>query len=154
MNVLIVLIVSFGIAAGLFKMTGGNYRFVKAGSIAMSAMLLFTSMGHFLYAKGMSMMLPEFFPLKIELVYFTGILEIAAAIGLQITKFRRLTALLLVVFFVAILPANIQASLNHIDIYEANNQGPGVDYLWFRVPLQLFLIAWAYGLFMNQTKWI
>ncbi len=82
MNVLIVLIASFGIAAGYFKMTTGNYRFVNSGSIAMSAMLLFTSMGHFLYAKGMSMMLPEFLPFKIELVYFTGILEIAAAIGL------------------------------------------------------------------------
>ena len=152
MNVLIVLIVSFGIAAGLFKMTNGKYNILKAGSIAMSAMLLFTSMGHFLYAKGMSMMLPDFLPLKIELVYFTGVLEIAAAIALQITKFRRLTALLLVVFFILILPANIKASRDHIDIYEASYQGPGVDYLWFRVPLQLVLIAWAYGLFIKEAN--
>lgn len=61
---------------------------------------------------------------------------------------------LIVSFELFILPTNVQASLNHIDIYEANYQGPGVDYLWFRVPLQLFLIAWAYGLFMNETKWI
>ena len=43
-----------------------------SGRIAMSAMLAFTAVAHFVFTKGMTMMLPDFIPYKIETVYLTG----------------------------------------------------------------------------------
>jgi uncharacterized membrane protein len=44
------------------------------------------------------------------LVYFTGIREIAGAVGLLLPEFRRAAAYALTDFFVAVLPANIHAA--------------------------------------------
>lgn len=150
MNVLIVLFVSFGIAAVAIKMVTHKQDIAMAARVGMSVMLLFTALGHFMFAKGMSMMIPDFIPFKMEMVYFTGVIEIAAALGLQLPKFRVLTAWLLILFFIVILPSNIKAGMEHIDLYKANYQGAGTGYLWFRVPLQLFFIAWIYFSSINN----
>lgn len=144
MNVLVVLFVSTGIATLVIRMISHQYNLSAAARIGMSVMLLFTALGHFMFARGMSMMVPDFIPFKIEMVYLTGIIEIAAAIGLQLPKLRLLTAWLLILFFVLILPSNVKAAMEHIDMYKANYQGTGAAYLWFRIPLQLFFIAWVY----------
>jgi len=144
MKPLIILISVFVISCMTNKILYGNFEFALSGRIAMSAMLLFTAIGHFVFTKGMSMMLPDFVPFRIELVYLTGILEIAAAIGLFIPKFRMVTAWLLVVFFILMLPANIYATIKHIDYQKGTFDGPGLAYLWFRIPLQILFIVWTY----------
>jgi uncharacterized membrane protein len=45
---------------------------------------------------------------------------------------------------VLILPANIQAAIKRIDYQKGTTDGPGVNYLWFRVPLQILFITWVY----------
>lgn len=110
----------------------------------MSAMLLMTALGHFLFAEGMAMMLPDFIPFKMEVVYFTGILEIAAAIGLQLPRWRELAGWLLVIFLILVLPANIYAALNNVNLETATYNGEGIAYLWYRIPLQIFFILWIY----------
>src|SRR5690625_7540557 len=92
----------------------------------------------------MSMMLPDFIPFKTETVYLTGVIEIAAAIGLFIPNFRGVTAGLLIVFFILILPANIFAAINHIDYQNGTFDGHGLTYLLFRVSLQVLFIVWTY----------
>ncbi|SMC86763.1 DoxX family protein [Pedobacter africanus] len=144
MNVLVVLFISTGIAALVIKIMSHEHHLPAAARIGMSVMLLFTALGHFMFARGMSMMVPDFIPFKIELVYLTGVIEVAAAIGLQLPKLRLLTAWLLILFFILILPSNAKAALEHIDMYKANYEGTGTGYLWFRIPLQLFFIAWIY----------
>ncbi|MFT4031910.1 MAG: DoxX family protein [Siphonobacter sp.] len=118
------------------------YRF--AGNLGMSAMLLFTAIGHFAFSKGMVMMIPAIIPYKKQLVWFTGILEILAAIGLLIPDTRHQTAGALLIFFILILPANIYAAQHHIDYQKGTKDGDGLNYLWFRVPLQLFFIGWVW----------
>lgn len=115
----------------------------------MAAMLLFTAIGHFAFAKGMTMMLPDFVPFKKQVVYLTGVIEATAAAGLLIGSLREVTAILLIVFFVLVLPANIYSALKNVDYQKGTNEGPSVNYLWFRVPLQLFFIAWVayFGLY-------
>ena len=90
------------------------------------------------------MMLPDFIPFKSETVYLTGIIEIAAAIGLFIPNFRMVTAWLLIAFFILILPANIYATIKHIDYQKGTFDGNGLTYLWFRIPLQILFIIWTY----------
>lgn len=144
MKPLIVLLGVFGISLLVMKIFRGNFELALSGRMAMSAMLLFTAVGHFAFTKGMSLMLPDIVPFKTETVYLTGIIEIAAAIGLFIQNFRTLTAWLLIVFFILILPANIYATIKHIDYQKGTFDGNGIAYLWFRIPLQILFIVWIY----------
>lgn len=120
------------------------YHVALAGRIAMAAMLVLTSIGHFMFNKGMSMMLPDFIPYKNEIIYLTGVLELLAAIGLLLPKFQVITGWLLILFFIMILPSNIYAAINHVDLQKATYNGEGPGYLWYRIPLQVFYIAWVY----------
>ena len=92
----------------------------------------------------MSMMIPDFVPSRISVIYITGLIEIAAAITLLVPAWRVPTAWFVIVFFVLLLPANIYAAFKHVDIEKATLTGPGLQYLWFRVPLQMLFITWTY----------
>lgn len=122
----------------------GEWYVRFAGNVGMSVMLLFTALGHFMFSKGMAQMLPPFVPYRVPLVWITGVIEVAAAIGLMIPSFRHLTALWLILFFILILPANIYAAFHTIDYQKGTNDGPGLSYLWLRMPLQLIFIAWVW----------
>ncbi|MRX40304.1 hypothetical protein GJU43_13535 [Flavobacterium sp. LC2016-23] len=144
MKPLFILLVSF-IVSIIFTKTGShNYNLPLAGRIAMCIMMVFTAVGHFIYAKGMIMMLPDFFPLKRELVFITGILEILMGIGLLIPNTKMYCGWILIVFLLLVLPANINGALKNIDFQNGSTNGPGISYLWFRIPLQLFFIAWTF----------
>jgi len=83
---------------------------IFAGNIAMSVMLLFTAIGHFKFKTSMAAMIPLFIPKKVEIVIISGIFEILLAIGLCIENTRYYSGMLLIVFFIAVLPANIYAA--------------------------------------------
>jgi len=102
MKPLIVLLTSFIISLFAIRLLSKVYDVAFAACVAMSVMLLFTSIAHFAFTKGMTMMMPGFIPFKKGLVYFTGIIEIAAAIGLLIPGLKVLTAWLLILFFIPI----------------------------------------------------
>ena len=144
MKPLIVLVVAFAISAIATKVFRSNYDLALSGRIAMSVMLLFTAIAHFAFTKGMAMMVPEFVPFKVPIVYLTGIFEIVAAIGLLIPAYRVITAWLLVAFFLLMLPANIYAGMHQVDYQNGTFDGPGLTYLWFRIPLQILFIACLY----------
>lgn len=92
----------------------------------------------------MAMMLPSSIPAKKQIVLATGVIEILAAIGLLVLSTIKITGILLIAFFVLILPANIYAALKNINLEKADNSGNGINYLWFRIPEQVFFIAWVY----------
>lgn len=144
MKPLIILLTVFSISLFAVKITRGEYEFALPARIAMSAMLLFTSIAHFVFTTGMSMMIPGNLPYKAEIVYVTGLIEIAAAIGLLVPAYRATSGWFLVLFFIVLLPSNIYAAIKHIDYQKASFTGSGLNYLWFRIPLQLFFIAWTY----------
>ena len=140
----IILPIVFSIALLILKRIRKQYLFALSARIAMAAMLVSTAIAHVVFAKGMSMMLPDVVPYKTGLVYLTGVLEAAAAVGLLIPTYTRATGWLLIVFFVLLLPANIYAAMNHINLETAAFDGDGPSYLWYRIPLQVFFIAWVY----------
>ncbi len=124
----------------------------SAGNLAMALMLILTGTSHFYMTKGMTMMMPDFLPLKTELVYLTGLFELLAAVGLLFEKMRRPFGILLIIFFILILPANVYAAINHINISEASTNGHGLSYLWFRIPLQLLFIGWVWFFSIRRNK--
>jgi uncharacterized membrane protein len=141
---LFVLLLSFGIALLLTKILDHRWNFIFSGNFAMSLMLLFTAFGHFAFSKGMALMLPDPVPLKKEIVYVTGFIEIMGAIGLLIPSWRHLTSVLLIIFFVLILPANVYAAIKKVNYQKGSYDGDNVNYLWFRIPLQILFIGWVW----------
>jgi uncharacterized membrane protein len=77
----------------------------------LSLMLVFTGISHFTFMKEdfVRMMSPSL-PWPRAMVYFTGVCEIARAIGLLVPEFRRAAAYSLTAFFLSVLPANIHAA--------------------------------------------
>ena len=144
MKPLFVLACVFVVSLICTKLFKQNFDYKLSGRIALAATLLFTSLGHFLYTKGMAMMLPDFIPFRVEIVYLTGLIEIAAAIAIFIPNLMFLTGILLMVFLVLILPANICAAIKQLNYETGTFDGKGIAYLWFRIPFQVLLLWWTY----------
>lgn len=119
------------------------------GRASMAVMLIVTGVSHFTSTQQMVDTMPDFIPAKRELVYFTGVCELAAVVGLLWNKTARLASILLIVFFVLVLPANIAGSLKSVQ-FGGMEYGP--LYLLFRIPLQIFFIwwVWYFGLKKKQ----
>jgi uncharacterized membrane protein len=62
----------------------------------------------------------------------------------MLPSLRYVTSVLLIIFFICILPANINAAIKKIDYEKGTYDGKGINYLWFRVPLQVFFILWVW----------
>lgn len=143
MKPLVVILITFGLSCLGFYITSHDPSYIISGRIAMSIMLLFTAVGHFAFYEGMTMTVPPYIPFKKFMVIFTGVLEIVAALGLLLPGTHYYTAIFLILFFVVLLPSNIYAAQKHINLEKANYTGKGLSYLWFRIPLQIFFIAWV-----------
>ncbi len=150
----IILLCVFLISMIILRLLQKEYNFALAGRIAMAAMLVTTGIAHFVFVKGFLLMLPDFIPYKIELVYFSGVIELMAAIGLLLPQYRKLTGWLLILFLVLITPSNIYATLKHVNLESATLDGEGPSYLWYRIPLQLFFIGWIYLSCINPFRTI
>lgn len=149
---LIILLISFGIlfAADKFWFKG-KLSFSLIGRISMALMLIATGLTHFTSTDLMVEMMPDFLPFKREIIYFTGICELLAVFGLIWTKTAKLTSVMLIIFFLAVLPANIVGSLKQIRL---GGMDYGAMYLFFRIPLQIFFIFWVYyfGIKINRES--
>ncbi|MDO6431376.1 hypothetical protein Q4E93_12300 [Flavitalea sp. BT771] len=148
MKPLFVLLGVFFIVFFLLRVTNGWWDYRLSARIAMAAMLLLTAIAHFAFTRGMEMMLPDFVPFKKAMVYLTGIAELAGAVGLLLNAWFALAGVMLTLLFMLMLPANIHAALKRINYEKGTLDGKGPGYLWFRVPLQLFFIAWIYFLIL------
>lgn len=144
MKPLFILLLTFIVSIGIQRLIYKNINYLFSARIAMCAMLLFTALGHFLFTEGMSKMIPDFIPLKPTLVLATGVLEIILAIGLLFPNYQKTAGWVLIIFLLLILPANVKASLENLNYQTGTYDGKGLSYLWFRIPLQLFFIAWVY----------
>lgn len=150
------LIVLFGVFIAtllIVWLTTKRFELAFASRLAMAVMLVFTAIGHFVFAKGMAMMI-SFLPWANAIVFVTGIIELIAAIGLLLPKTKVLTGKLLILFFILLLPANIYAAIHNINLQTADYTGKGLSYLWIRIPMQLLFIAWVYfsSLEINQKS--
>jgi uncharacterized membrane protein len=107
---------------------------------ALSLMLVFTGVSHFTFMKeDFVRMMPPSIPWPRAMVYFTGICEIAGAVGLLLPEFRRVAAYALITFFLAVLPANIHAARAGVTL-----RGKPATSLWLRIPMQILFIGIAF----------
>jgi uncharacterized membrane protein len=109
---LIVLIVA-GLLARLIGQLGVAALRDWAGAtrVGMAVMFCFTAAAHFNSMRtDLVAMVPPSVPAAGLMVTLTGICEVLGAIGLLVPRTRRIAAVALIVFLVAVLPANIHAA--------------------------------------------
>jgi uncharacterized membrane protein len=129
--------------------TPGHYNARGAAAIGLAVLFIFTGIGHFIDTESMAQMLPPWVPLRVVLVYLTGVLEFAIAVGFLIRKSRRATgwfaAALLVLFF----PVNLYAAINHVPM---GGHVWGPVYLLIRAPLQAIILLWVYLFTIRRNR--
>lgn len=88
-------------------------------------------------------MLPEWVPLRLQLIYVTGLIELAIGLALFVPKYQKSAAKLAILLLIVFFPANVYAALNEVGL-GGHQWGP--EYLLIRGLLQIIFIAWAYYL--------
>jgi uncharacterized membrane protein len=112
-----------------------------AAAIGLVILFIFTGVGHFIQTESMVQMLPSWVPERMLLVYLTGVLEFAIAVGFLLPKSRRFTGWVVAVVLVLFFPANIYAAISHIPM---GGHAWGPVYLFIRAPLQVIILFWVY----------
>ena len=76
----------------------------------MAGLLIVFSISHFAYPAFLTAFFPNFVPdgVKLFLIYFTGVLELALGVGLILPKYRHTAAILTMWMFVAYFPVHIR----------------------------------------------
>jgi uncharacterized membrane protein len=97
---------------------------------------------HFVATDAYVGIMPGYLPLHRELVLLSGALEILLGLGLVWQGTRWMAGILLILLFVAVLPANINMAIENIQ--PASFHIP-LAVLWARVPFQLVFIYWAWA---------
>jgi uncharacterized membrane protein len=149
MIVLVVLAVCIAIArlagyAGVKGLSSWKAA-VRAG---LAAMLLFTASAHFTPMRhDLARMVPPAVPYPMAIIYFTGVCEILGAIGLWVPRVRRLAGAALIVFLLAIFPANVHAARTGATI-----GGTPAMPLALRIPMQGVLIGLIWWSAVVSTK--
>jgi uncharacterized membrane protein len=115
-----------------------RYGWRDAARIGIAVMFLFTAASRLSpeITRDLAAMIPPPLTGNVWLVYLTGLLEVAGAIGLLIPRTRRLAGICLVLLLVALFPANVYAALHGVQL-----RGSAASPLWYRAPLQLLWIA-------------
>ncbi len=121
---------------------------VDKGCLALSVMFLFTGAFHFLIEEKLILLIPEFIPLRLELVYLSGIIELIFAGGFLFPKTRTLTGKMSIIFLILVFPGNVYGAIQHVEL---GGHVYGPVYLFFRLPLQVFLIYWIFHFSLRGT---
>ncbi|SRR6266496_632177 len=104
---------------------------------ALATMLVLTASAHFTKMKGdLLRMMPDWIPQPMTVIYFTGVCEVAGAIGLLVPIVRQAAGIALILFFILIFPANVKAARSGVGI-----GGKRATPLWLRALMQVLFIT-------------
>jgi uncharacterized membrane protein len=118
--------------------------------LGLAVMLCVTAAAHFNSMRAdMIAMVPPSVPNPGLMVTFTGVCEILGAVGLLVPRARRIAAAALIVFMLAVLPANIHAARTGVTL-----RGAPATPIVPRVALQGLFIAllWWSGLAVPRRR--
>ena len=117
--------------------------------VGLAVMFGFTAAAHFNSMRpDMVAMVPPAVPNPEFMVTFTGVCEILGAIGLLVPRTRRIAAMALIVFLLAVLPANIHAAQVGVTL-----RGAPATPIIPRVALQVLFIALLWWAGVRRRRW-
>ncbi len=94
---------------------------------------------HFLKPRPYVAIVPDALPRKRDIVYASGVAEMAGGAGVLAARTRRAAGWWLITTLIAIFPANVNMAVN-ADRFRAIPR----PLLWARLPVQGLLIAWVW----------
>ncbi len=109
--------------------------------IFLCALFVVAGLFHFWVPEAYLAITPLWVPYRLEMVYLSGLAEIAGGLGLLFPLTRKAAGIGLIALLIAVFPANIQM------LSTAIREGAPAAYqalLFFRLPLQPLLILWVY----------
>lgn len=125
--------------SGIFNLRNLNLQ--RCGRAGLAILFCITGIAHFTHTDQMIQFLPPWVPARPQIIYVTGIMELAFAAGLLIDRTARATGIVVILFLISVFPANIYGAIQRVDL-AGHGAGPG--FLWIRAPLQFVLIIWTY----------
>ena len=106
----------------------------------LSVGLLLAGIDHLVTPARYVPMIESFLPMAREFVLFTGVCEIAGAIGLLMPRTRWLAAVMLAIYFVCVFPANVHNAVSGLSV----DGLPDARWIyWVRLLFQPLIIWWA-----------
>jgi uncharacterized membrane protein len=149
MSILVILSVT-ALLARLLGMGGVTVldSWPAATRAGLCVMFLVTALAHFNSMRhDLARMVPPIFRRPLAVIYFTGVCEVSGAIGLLLPWTRVYAAVGLILFMVAILPANIHAAKAKVTL-----RGRPATPLIVRIPMQVLFIALTWWAGIIQAK--
>ena len=107
--------------------------------VRLGGFFLLAGLMHFLRPRPYVAIVPEALPRKREIVFVSGVAEIAGGAAVLVPATRRLGGWWLIATLLAIFPANVNMAVN-ADRFRVVPE----PLLWVRLPLQGALIAWVW----------
>ena len=109
----------------------------RIGALIVAALFLASGVLHLVNPSAFVWLMPPWLPLQTELIVVSGVMELAAAIGLIFKQ--RWAPLLTVLTLLAVWPANWWFAIDSL------TTNPDIALIaWLRLPLQLPLLWWAW----------
>ena len=108
--------------------------------IMLAVAYFFVGVAHIRSPSGFIKITPGWVPYPAQVIFITGLCEIAGAIGLLTMRFRRAAGIGLALYAVCVFPANINHAINNIAI------GGTTLSWWYHAPRLAFqpvLVIWA-----------
>lgn len=143
---LVVLILVFLLLCGGFFIFYNDIAYAVSGRLALSVMFVFSGVLHLYYKEGIYLTYPDFLSQtnKIKAVFIVGDLQFAFAAGLVFRDVAQIIIPVILIYLILRFFTQIKACIKHISIKRGNFTGKGLPYLFFKIPEQLIIIAWAY----------
>tara|TARA_B100001559_G_scaffold320172_1_gene331543 strand:+ start:1514 stop:1915 length:402 start_codon:yes stop_codon:yes gene_type:complete len=107
--------------------------------IVMSWFYISAGLSHFINVNWFLQIVPPYLPIKLELVYLSGLFEVTLGIMLIVPSLRYYAGWGLILLLIAVYPANIYVA-------QTNGAAMNISALvaWIRLPFQFLFIGIAY----------
>ena len=107
--------------------------------ILLGVLFIAAGLNHFWHTAFYVAMMPPYLPWHLELVYASGLAEVALGAAVLFKRWQGMAGWGLIALSVAVFPANLHMALNPALFSQFTPTG-----LWLRLPLQAVVIVWAY----------
>src|ERR671911_411654 len=137
------LVVLFVAYAVLWPFTRHSMTSRSRGRSALAIGMIVAGVAHFLTPLPFVQHLPDLIPMREEIIYASGVVEIALGIALLgVSRWRPFTGLALAAYLIAVFPGNLYVALAGVAV----DGQPGGIYPWLRLPFQapfIWLALWS-----------
>lgn len=108
--------------------------------------ILFTAgLAHFVFPEEFSHSIPEIIGMPYFWIYLTGVIEFLAIVGLLSRKYKLITSYLLILYFLALLPAHFEMVINNGAIFGLQNKTFFIVRIFMQI-IPIFLAWRAIGI--------